>query len=98
MFFFLGLIRDFTDGYKSIFQPRVEEDEDEGEITQQVQENSASYNWLAILKEVSDLTHLDYKQCWDLGIIEFFNYLTFAREYQRRQYEAQKQMMAKYKH
>lgn len=53
--------------------------------------------WLSLIKEVSDISKLNWAQCWDLTIYEFFNYVSFCREYNRKQYEMQKRIAAQYK-
>lgn len=39
------------------------------------------------------MTKEPWSRCWEMGIIEFFNYVSYSREYYRRQAEYQKQMI-----
>lgn len=50
-------------------------------------EGNGAYSWLSLLKEVSDLTHDPWSSCWAMPIYEFFGYVAFNREYNRRQEE-----------
>lgn len=48
-----------------------------------------------LLKEVSDLTHLNFNECWEMGIIEFLNYLAFDHELLRRKKEMENKIRYK---
>lgn len=37
-----------------------------------------------MMKRVGDLTHISWDELWNLGIFEFFNYLSFDIAYQKR--------------
>ena len=95
MEFFSPKVREFIEAYRNLFGlqtegddiPDEEEEPSEGEI-QGVGGNAdagAGFWWLAILKEVSDTTHLDFNECLEMNVYSFFNYLAFARELYRRQ-------------
>ena len=58
---------------------------DEEELETKPATNNGMYNWLCMLKRVSDLTKLDFDNCWKLGIFEFFNYLAFDVSYRREE-------------
>lgn len=40
------------------------------------------FNWLCVVKKVSDLTKLNWSEVFDMNICEFLNYATFCVEYQ----------------
>ena len=67
--------------------PDEEEEPTEGEIPDdgETPEASSLYSWLSLLYDVSQLTMLDFNQCWEMGIYEFFNYAAFCRERADRQ-------------
>ena len=93
MHFFFQLLNGVSAQYPQIFGGEDEDDEDTdegGEEERTSKDRSPNggnegYNWLALLKEVSDLTKLDWARCWELPIHEFFTYCSFSREYNRRQ-------------
>lgn len=74
-----------------------DEIEDDKEDTKESREKSDGtnqtsqlYGWLVLLQSVSDVTKLNFTQCWELDLYTFMNYAAFSKEYNRRYLEALK--------
>ena len=105
MVFFSSEIRKVIKQFSNLFgldaegEELADEEEEpaEGGVreTEQSNQGTSQYTWLTLLKEVSDLTHLNFNECWEMGIIEFFNYLAFDRELLRRRKEMERRYLKK---
>lgn len=52
---------------------------------------------MSMIKTYSDFTHTKWAEVWDINIIEFFQTVAFAREYERRKAAEIKKMYNKNK-
>lgn len=109
MLFFSSEINGFIQRYGSLFglDDEMDEDEDMDEENSEDgnrqgdgddgknEEGDFGYGWFAIMKEVSDMTKIDWERCWQLTIGEFFTYLSFTRAYNERQEQMLKEYKAK---
>lgn len=96
MQFFFEIIASLSQVFPQIFGKESEGDE-EYAVTEEERGSGSDeegdgatasngvYTYLSLLKEVSDLTHLNFEQVWEMNVLEFFSYLVFNREYNRRQ-------------
>lgn len=50
-----------------------------------------------MVEQVSDLTKLNWKECYQLNIGEFFNYATLAKMKIEEHNKQQKKLMSKYR-
>lgn len=101
MVFFSSEISGFIKSYSNLFgiddkgegddneeeEPAEEEIHGDGETDKTV----SFYSWVSLLYEVSQLTLLDFNQCWEMGIYEFFNYVSFCRTRAERQRQINEQ-------
>lgn len=62
------------------------------------QQKTSAYAYFSLIKEVSDMTKEPWAKCWEMGIYEFFNVVSFSREYNHRQIEEQKRIRMQYNH
>ena len=94
MLFFYQEISEFNKKFAFLFvQEEDDEQEGEGEPNGN-KESNPTYAWLSLIRIVSDLTHIAWDKVWDMGIGEFFQYVSYSMEYNKRQEE----MMNRYKH
>ena len=87
----------FNKGFNLIFnlfdEERDTEDEEQGnkedsererEDVNGANEANSSYWLMCLIKNYSDFTNTEWQKVWDVNIIEFFQTVSFAREYERR--------------
>lgn len=48
-----------------------------------------------LVYEVSEITKIDMRECYKIPLVEFLNYLSFSREYNRRKADAIKKAYKK---
>ena len=103
----VSMVKEFIKQFSNLFGLETEgaelddeeEQSNEGKTkgTGEEGEGTSAFAWLTMLKQVSDLTHFDFDKCWMMGIYEFFNYLAFNNDLNRKKEEMMKKEMAKIK-
>ena len=88
-FFFDHAIAQFNKGYNFLSPEEDAEGAEEGEGRDQAQSDSGgdagNYKWLRLIDLVSETTHERWSDIWTMGIYEFFNYLSYVLEKNRRE-------------
>lgn len=105
MVFFSPKVKEVIETFSGIFGGP---DEGEGDVDEEDEpaeekvyggsgenKRGSGFIWLSFLKMVSDLTKFNFRECWELPVMEFFSYLTFAIEDERRKAEMMKKSVNK---
>lgn len=87
--FFDRIIAKFNKGYNFLSPEENAEGTEEGEGRDEAPgDNSGdagNYKWLRLIDLVAETTHDKWSDIWTMGIYEFFNYLSYVLEKNRRE-------------
>lgn len=100
MLFFSQNLKLFAKGFTNLFGLDNEETKEEQPRNSEGDKQTDGdklYAIMALIKDYSDFTHIDWDRTWEKNINEFLNTIAFIKEYKRREQEAIKKAQKKMK-
>lgn len=108
MLFFCQSLREFVKKRTDVLNIDDDEDSDEdeesenkkrpGEDREAINQAERRYNWLRQIDEVAHTKNVTWDDVWSMGVIEFFNIISYIKEKNRREQEEIKQWQMKHRH